>query len=306
MFARTLFILVTFLAPIPLLSQQLDCDVTINTQQLTSDAVDNLSDFVFQVKQYLNNTQWTKDDLGDNRIRCAFNIFIKGSPSAGRYSAQVFVGSQRRIWDLKTNRPTEKNSAMIRIFDDTWEFNYTRGVPLVRDEFRFDPLTSFLDFYAFLILGYDYDSYDAFSGTQNFQKAMNIFNLTRSAGSPKGWEFPGSGTYNRTRLIDELMSEKFKDVRQAVYDYHAEGLDRLSTDRDAALKNILLAVESIGKVKKRVNEQSVSIKTYFDTKYLELCELFQGYSDPAVYARLAVVDPSHQKSYEEYRQKQDQ
>jgi hypothetical protein len=285
-------------------AQELDVDVTINTQQLPSDALDNLSDFAQQVKQYLNNTRWTSEMFSPaDRIKCTLSIFFKGSPSTGRYLAQVFIGSQRKVWDLRTGRPTGNNTIMLRIFDENWEFGYTRGVQLTRNEFRFDPLTSFLDFYAYLILGFDFDSYESMGGTPHFQKALNIFNLSRSAGSGRGWEFPGSGTYNRTRLVDELASEKYKEFREAIYTYHAEGLDEISTNKNEALAKILGAIENLGKVKRRFGEQSLAIKTFFDTKYLELCEIFLDYPDETIYRRLSAIDPSHQKSYEEYQQK---
>ncbi len=298
-----LVLTILVLLPFPLFGQELDCEVTINTQTLTSDAIDNLSDFQAQVKQYLNNTRWTKDDFGNDRIKCSFSIFFQGSPGEGRYAAQVFVGSQRKIWDLKRKRPLEKGSATLRVFDGNWEFSYTRGVPLTRNDYRFDPLTSLLDFYAYVILGFDYDSYESLSGTPPFQRALNIFNLSQSAGTPKGWESTGSGSYSRTRLIDELMNAKFKDFRGAMYTYHSEGLDYMTKDSSAALAKILAAVDMVGKVKEKINQPSVAIKTFFDSKYLELCELFINYPDESVYRKFGLIDPAHQKSYEEYRQK---
>lgn len=286
-----------------LIAQELDCDVTINTQQLTSDALENLSDFAAQVKQYMNNTRWTKEDFGNDRITCTMNIFIKGSPGTGRYVAQVFIGSRRKIWDLKTNKPTEKNSATLRILDENWEFSYTRGVPLTRNEYKFDALTSFLDFYAYVILGFDYDSYESMAGTPHFQKALDIFNLSRSSGRFKGWEFPGSGTYSRTRFINEIMNADFNAFRVALYEYHSEGLDRITKDQSTALTKMFEAVNAIGNVKKRINQPSVIIKMFFDTKYLELCDIFQTYHDEKVYEKLSAIDPSHQKSYEEWREK---
>lgn len=287
----------------PAVSQELQWEVTVNTQQLPSDALDNLTDFVQQVTHYLNTARWTRDDFGTERISCTMNIFFRSSPTTGRYSAQVFVGSQRRIWDARTDRPTPNNSAMLRIFDENWEFSYTRGVPLARNEFRFDPLTSFLDFYSYVILGFDYDSYELLSGTPYYQKALDIFNLSRSFGSPKGWEFPGSGTYSRARFIDELSNERFKKLREALYVYHAEGLDRLAADRLSALSKVFSAVESIGKIRTRINQPSVAIKTFFDTKYLELCELFLDHPDNTIYQKLSAIDPTHQNAYEECHRK---
>ncbi len=302
---RTTLLALFFISAARLIAQELDCEVTINTQLLTSDALDNLSDFQAQIKTYLGNTHWTKEDFGSDRIKCTFSIFFQGSPGEGRYSAQVFIGSQRKIWDARRKRPLEKSSVLLRIFDEKWEFSYTRGLPLIRNEYRFDPLTSFLDFYAYLVLGFDYDSYESAAGTPYLQKALNVFNLSRSAGAPKGWEFPGSGSYSRTRLIDELMNARFDDFRAAMYVYHGEGLDYMTKDSSAAVAKILRAVDMIGNVKEKINRQSVAIKTFFDSKYLELCQLFLNYPDENVYRKFSLIDPTHQKYYEEYRQKRE-
>ncbi len=290
------------LASPQLFSQELDCEVTVNTQQLTSEALDNLTDFAPQIKQYINGTRWTGDDFGGDRIKCTFNIYVLGSPSEGKYVAQVFIGSQRKIWNLKTKQPIERSTATIRIFDDKWEFSYSRGVQFSRNDYRFDPLTSFINFYVYLILGFDYDSYEQSSGNTHFQKALDIFNMARSTTS-KGWEFPGSKTYSRTQFIDEIMSPRFSEFREAYYNYHSEGLDRLAKNRSKGLTNIITAVDKIGSLKKKINRPSMLLKTFFDTKYLELCDLFLEYADASVYTTFGVIDPSHQKSYQEYKQK---
>lgn len=300
---KTVIIALFFIFAASAAAQELDCEVTLTTQQLSSEDLENLSDFSQRVKQYLNQTRWTKDEFGTDRIKCTMNIFIQGSSGDKQYAAQVFIGSQRRVWDLKTKRPSEKNTAALRIFDDKWEFIYQRGDPLVRSDYRFDPLTSFIDFYANLIIGFDYDSYERSAGTPYLQKALDIYNMSRSARSAKGWEFPGQGSYTRTRFIDELMNPKFMDFRQAFYEYHAEGLDRLSTKPDTALARIGRAIEMIGNMKLRINQQSVLLKTFFDTKYLELCEVFQGSTTPDIFRKLGRIDPSHQQSYDECAKK---
>jgi hypothetical protein len=285
------------------MAQELDCEVSIDARQLSSDELENISDLGQQIKQYINSTRWTSEDFGGDRIKCAMNIFVQGATGEKQYLAQVFIGSQRRIWDLKTKKPIEKSSAIVRIFDDKWEFSYTRGIPLIRNDYRFDPLSSFLDFYSYIIIGLDYDSYGRTAGTRYLQKALDVFNLSRTAGTSKGWEFPGQGTFSRTRFIDDLMNSKFGDFREAFFRYHADGLDRLSTKPDTALARIVRAVMMIGNLKTKVNQQSVLIKTFFDTKYLELCELFLDFKDPDIYRKFSLIDPSHQKSYEEYQQK---
>ena len=80
-----------------------------------------------------------------------------------------------------------RNSGVIRILDDKWEFDYVRSQSLIHDEFRFDALLSFIDFYAYVVLGFDFDSYKAFDGTLYFEKAVDIVNKSRGAASGTGW-----------------------------------------------------------------------------------------------------------------------
>ena len=280
-------------------SQQVDCDVTINTDALTtSEAKDNLSDFVQQIKNYVNNYRWTQEETGDERIKCAINISFHGSQGDNHYMAQAFIGSQRAIF--KTGRTT----AVVRLMDDKWEFNYIRNQSLTHMDTRYDPLLSFLDFYIYLILGYDADTYQTNGGTPYFQKAFDIINIARGSGSDtKGWEPSAQGLYSRTQLIDELLNPKFQDFRKAVHIYHYRGLDSLYTNTPRPLKRVYLALDKIAKLREKINQTALVIRTFFDTKYLEIAETFLKSADPYIYSRLGKLDPEHQKSYDEYADK---
>jgi hypothetical protein len=293
------YILLAFLAalllPIAAISQEIDCDVTINTEQLPNEARENLTNFVTQIKQYINSRRWTKDGLDGEKIRCTMNIHFLGSSRENHYTVQAFIGSQRPIFK------SERSTAVVRILDDKWEFDFNRFQSLIQDDNRFDPLLSFIDFYAYLILGYDFDTYNPTDGTQFFQKAMDIVNRARSSG--RGWDYGTKSTYSRAQIIDELMNPKFRDFREAVYEYHYNGLDVLHKDGAKARTTILAALEKIGKLQKRINQPTLILRSFFDTKYLEIAEVFQQHDDRSVYDLLTAIDPAHQKTYDEYRTK---
>ena len=107
---------------------------------------------------------------------------------------------------------------MLRLFDDSWEFTYVKNQPLLHDETRFDALTSFLNFYMYLVLGYDFDSYSPpLSGTPYFQRAITI--CGQAQGSPKGWERTDPPTYSKYSFIEELNYleySEFGDQKQSI------------------------------------------------------------------------------------------
>ena len=279
-----------------LLSQELRCDVTINVEQVPSASRDYLRNFESDVEKYMNNYRWTNEDLGGEEIQCSMNIFFK-SASENRYTAQVFIGSRRPVY--KGVDKTDKETVLLRVLDGNWEFDYVPNKPLYHDEFQFDPLADFLDYYAYLIIGFDFDTYTELSGSPYFQKALNICN--QAAGTPfaKDWT-QQSITYSRFSMVDELTNLKYQPFRLAFYKYHFEGIDLLATEPTQGLRTMLSAIETIGEIKQKQNPNSVIIKTFFDTKYQEIADSFLRYPDRAVYRRLSAADQNHQSTYMEY------
>jgi Domain of unknown function (DUF4835) len=267
---------------------QIDCQVTVNTDKINTVAPDQLRSFGSDIQNYINTNKWTKEDLGDYKIKCTISIFFVGVPGDNTYSAQMFIGSERPIY--VGDKPSEKSTAVLRLFDDQWQFTYIKSQPLYRDESRFDPLTSFIDFYMNLVVGYDFDSYDAMTGTPYFQKALTICNL--APGSAVGWGL-NTSQYNRMAFVQELLNSKYFPFRQGMYTYYFKGLDLLATKPDDARKNIIGFVQQTGDLKRDVNPRSLIIKAFFDTNYLELADIFKNYQDNSVIQLLCNVDPAH-------------
>jgi hypothetical protein len=276
-------------------SQELECDVTVNLEKLPSAARDYLVDVKSDIERYMNSTRFTDEDLSGERIRVSMNIFFESMTGENRYLARVFVGSVRPVYvgDNKSGRTTP----VVRVLDERWEFGYVPNQPMVHDPFRFDPLTSFLDFYAFLVIGFDLETYLELSGSRSFQKAFNIANQAASAGS-RDWQ--QSQTYSRFNIIDEIMNNKFQPFRLAFFSYHFEGTDLLGTQNMVGLNNMLAAIEAISDLRQKQDPRSVLIRAFFEAKYQEIAEMFLQYPDRTVYNRLSAADPAHQSTYQEY------
>lgn len=276
---------------------QIECQVTVNMEQLPGNLVsDQLQNFKSDIENYINNNRWTNDDLGGEKIKCSLTIFFTTGPGDNSYTAQMFLGSQRPVFVGK--RPSTKNTAMLRMFDDQWSFTYVKNQPLIKNETQFDDLTDFLDFYMNIVVGFDYDSYDPLSGTPFFQKALTFCN--QAPGSAKGWTISTSG-YSKKGLVEELLSAQYNSFREGLYRYHVKGIDLLATKPDDGYRNIIAFLQKTGETKKATNQRSLLMKAFFDTKYLELAEIFRNYQDKSVYQLLITVDPAHQTSYDEAR-----
>lgn len=277
-------------------AQQIEATVTVNYEPIPSTNKDLLRNFKADIEDYLNGYRWNDQGNATDKIKCNFDIYIQSVVGENRYSAQLFVGSRRRVYR------SDKSSAVIRIFDESWEFTYLRNVPITHSSYSFNDLTSVLDFYVYVILGYDYDTYEKLAGTPYLQHAADVANLGRSSGQ-SGWS-PSKSGYSKIQFIDELNDAKFFPVRVASYIYHFEGLDSLGVNVDRGRENILRALNLIAKTRSSVDPRNVVIKSFFDTKYMEIADIFLTYPDPAIFIKLSIIDPNHQKTYDEYRAKQ--
>ncbi|CUS86149.1 protein of unknown function (DUF4835) [Candidatus Kryptobacter tengchongensis] len=275
------------------LAQEIECKVTVNFEQLPPQNKSDLSDFAEKIQRYINTYKWTDVDLGGEKIQCTLNIFFT-SASGNNYQAQIFIGSQRKIYD------SDKSTALLRILDDKVDFYYDKNAPMYHDEFRFDPLLSLIDFYMYIVIGYDFDTYEPLGGTEFFEKAFRICTNAQSSRYSRGWQKVTSG-FSRFNLIDELLDSKYSNFRKAMYDYHYNGLDLLQKKTDEALATIDSVIDVIIKIKKDVNPTSTLVKLFFDAKYMELAEIFKlSKNKEAIYKKLILADPSHQSTYLEY------
>jgi hypothetical protein len=281
-------------------AQELNCVVTVSTENVPSGQRDYLRDFKADVEKYLNNNKWTDEDLGGEKIDCSMSIFFLAAVGENRYTAQVVVGSQRPVY--VGNDKSGKNSQVLRIADDKWEFGYVPNQQMIKDEFRFDPLTDLLDFYAYLIIGLDLETYNELSGSRYLQKALSICNQANATSYGKDWQ-SSAGTYSKFGLIDELMNMKYQQFRLAFYSYHFEGIDLLDTEQQKGLDNILKALESIAELRQKQNPRSILVRTFFDSKYHEIADVFLTWPDRGVYDRLITADPAHQGTYDGYRRR---
>jgi len=277
-------------------AQQVQCTINVNYEAVSTTHKDLLGSLRDELSEYINNSSWG-DDQFEEPISCEMSVFVQNAIGENRYSAQVVIVSQRQILG------SDRSSPVVRIKDESWEFNYIRNRPISHNLSSFDEVASFLDYYVYIILGYDYDTYEDLGGSKWFAKAADVANLGRSSGQ-KGWQNT-TGSYSRTQLIDEILNPKFTPARSAIYTYHFAGLDSLNINRTTACKRMLSALEAVGLVRRVSDPRSLAIKAFFEAKYLEIADKLLKCPGPSAYPKLIAIDPSHQTTYEEYQSKRE-
>jgi hypothetical protein len=279
----------------PSVGQELACRVQIDRSQLSGSEFSFLDDLERRVEEYMNTQNWTEDRfLPFEQVACSMQIVVLEAVSLSEFRARLIVTARRPIHD------TAQSTIVVRLNDPEWQFEYGRGTSLTHDLNQYDPLTSVLDFYAYVILGYDYDTFSELGGTPHLETARRIADEAKGSGDP-GWSTVSTDR-NRRQLIDELLAQRHQPLRRAYYRYHLQGLDRFVKDPEAARKSVFDVVETLRELSRNVSN-SYPLDIFFSTKYQELTAIFaDGDLSNRAYNLLTQIDPSHSSEYEELAQ----
>jgi hypothetical protein len=287
------FSLYLLLFPLQTFSQELEVDVTVDRSQINNTsltAIDNLSE---QIETYINEHNWIDASFSPReQIDADIQITLLSADDNFNFNAQVVFRSRRPIY----NSP--RQTSLFFYNDEHLSFNYTPNRSLIHDKLQYDPLTSFLDFYVYIILGYDFDSFEDLGGTPLFTEAQKIVSQAQSI-STSGWERSGPNRRNRALLVENLMSPAYQALRSAIYQYHRRGLDQFVDNPEQARQEVLQALHKIQEAKENTSV-NLLFDTFFNTKYREIASIFED-ALPEVkeeaFNILSEVDQSHLSEY---------
>ncbi len=262
-------LLFTFSLWLPVVSwaQDLNCDVIINADQIQTSDRRVFQDMEITIENFMNGRDWTPDEFTvEERIKCSLSITLIDMPTIGSFKATVQIRSSRPIYN------TNYESIILNFADRDWAFTYVESMPLDFNQNSYTSnLTSMLAFYAYIILGLDYDSFGDLAGDAYFQIAQVIVNNAAQSGFP-GWSALES-TRSRFALIDDITNQQMQALRKGIYKYHRLGLDLFEKDPETTRSNIIEVLESIRVIKSRY-PASIFVISFFDAKTDELVNIF--------------------------------
>ena len=288
-------ILLTILFVPYLKSQEIKATVNINVEQLSLDQRQNVSSMESDLTRYINSQSFSDTKWEGEPIPIDINIVLKGG-SRNRYSARILIGS-RRLLDGPGKEPGQ--SVVLKIIDDRWQFYYGMGANLTFNPLRFDEFTSLIDFYMFLIMGYDLDTYKEIDGSPMFEKAKQILSLGSSAGADGYQTYSQPGELTRYNLVTDLTDMRYYDLRRLFLTYYV-GLDQMEFDKDKATVLIENVINDMAKFKKeKMVGASALLQIFFDTKAQEISSIFKNYPNKAVFESLKYLDPGNSMLYDD-------
>jgi hypothetical protein len=278
-----------------LIAQELNFTVIINSDRARTMETNVFQDMKVNFEQFLNGRSWTNDKFNQSeRVKGNMLLTIGDMTQAGSYNATVQIQAVRPVFG------TNYETMVLNFIDRNWSFEYIASQPLEFNRFSFlNNISSLLSFYAYIALGFDYDSFSLKGGDPYFEIANTIVNNAQSSLRP-GWTPSNNDRRNRHALItDVYTSSVMAPIRESIYLYHRKGLDLLISNPEEAYKNIVTALKLIADAN-QVQPNSILTVAFIDAKSEELSKILKRAPTEIrteAVALLLKIDPTNAKRY---------
>jgi hypothetical protein len=249
-------------------AQQLNCTIQINSDKLASTNNQLFKNLKTSISDFVNKTDWTGEEYKQNeKIECSM-VIILNSYDSNQFSASIQVQSTRPIFNSTYASP------VFNFNDNDFSFRYVEFENLQFNPSTFDSnLVSVLAYYSYMILGFDADTYSLLGGNKNYEVAQQIMTVAQQGGY-KGWS-QTDGNQNRFNLVTDVLSGTYDAYREALYQYHREGLDNMSKDVKGSKDKVIAAINTLSKIY-QVRPNAFLTRVFFDAKVDEIVSILSG------------------------------
>ena len=263
---KILLLLALTLLPSVIMAEELNCTVEVNAEQVEGSNKEVFKTLQSAITDYMNTTKWSNTQFSPNeKIECKLFFTIK------KYENEVMSGDLQ----IQSSRPVYNSSyttTLINFKDSKIEFPYRENDPLIHSENTMENnLTAILDFYAYLILAIDFDSFSRKGGEPFYEKADAIVQMAQSAGE-SGWK-AFEDNKNRAAVLSAFTQPSTAAIRELLYNYHRGGLDEMSTSPDKGRAKITESLQALKQIYDAA-PMSVALSMFRDAKLDELVNIY--------------------------------
>jgi len=253
-------------------AQELNCIVTVNSDQVSQTNQQIFRTLERSLTDFVNQTQWTNRLYKEHeRLNCRMFITVTRYDS-GRFEANIQLQSSRPVFNTTYETP------VFNYKDDQFYFEYIEFQPLVFNENVFSSnLVGVISYYAYIMLGLDADTFQLEGGTEFYEKAQGIVTQAQGA-NLAGWGQTASDNRTRFQLVNDLLSNTYREYRIALYNYHRKGLDILG-DNNSTGKQIIAGSLRLFETLNQRRPNAFLLQTFFDAKAEEIQNIFSDGPD---------------------------
>lgn len=277
-------------------AQEFLCEVQVQHKQIQGVDPSVFESMQKAIFDFMNNRKWSDYNFKiEERIECTMVFTITQATQGGdEFSGSLNVVLQRPVYG------TDYKSVILNLVDNDLHFKYTPFQLMeYSDNTYTNNLTQTLAFYAYMMLGFDFDTFAPEGGTQFFEKANAVVSVSQNS-DYTGWQV-FEGPKNRAQLVDNVLNSSYKSLRQMMYDYHRKGLDVMSDNVDKGRQVITESLDNLKSVyEKRPNLYYLQV--ILEAKRQEIIGIYSEATPAEKVAMVNImkeVDPPYSSRYEQ-------
>lgn len=281
-------------------AQELNCTVEVNAQKIEGGSKSVFQTLQEAMSEYMNETRFSNATFSNNeKIDCRLYLTVS-EYTDDRITGDLQVQLSRPVYN------STYTSTLFNFKDNRISFEYREGEPIIFNATTIDNnLTAILNYYAYLFLALDFDSFSPMGGDPYYERAATIVQAAQSLGEI-GWK-AFEDPKNRNGVLTSFTSPSTSSYRQMLYDYHRKGLDEMVTSPDkgrASITSSLSAIENVYKA----DPMSAALSIFRDSKLDELVNIYSKAPQTErdlVYKLLQPIYPSENERLDKIRKGDD-
>lgn len=265
-----LFLAVAFCGWESAVAQEMKCNVQINSQKIQGTNRNVFTTMQTALYEFVNSTQWTNYVFSENeRIEGSLIITLNEQLGSDEYKGTLNLQLRRPVFG------TSYHSPLLNFLDNNIHFRYIENERLEFSESaHLSNLTSIVAFYVYIILGYDADTFAPLAGTEFFELAERIVSNAQSA-PERGWKAYEGNKKNRYWIVQNMLSDKYRPLRRAMYTIHRRGFDVMVDKLAEGRAQVLQGLVEVQKVyRAKPDPDMLALQLFLDTKRDEMISLF--------------------------------
>ena len=257
--------------------QFIEVNIDLDMRRLSESDRQLLSVLEEDIEQYYLNTQFSPE-VTDFKMSMDFRLIFESVSQGG---SQTMINAQAII----TNKKDQY------FYARGLQFPYSKGQKIIYTPL-FDPLASFLDYYACMFIATELDTWNYLGGNSFFNRAIELSDIGKDSDWAEGWEdrwkkvrkiknnqHLRSMRYNFFRAMDEIRDEK--------------------VDVDLVKTAMNTFYEDLKEIDKKLGSNKETLK-FLDAYHQHVAELFSALKIIGGLELLRIYDQDNKKVYESY------
>jgi len=293
---KLVLILAFFFFSLSLIAQELECQVSISSQQIPGTDKRVFESLQTALYEFINNRKWTNYTFrSEEKIECTMLITVTERVGADEFKGTINLVLRRPVLN------SAYNSVLLNTIDKDFQFRYVEFQPLDFSDNSFTSnLTSVVAYYAYIYLGLYFDSFSQNGGTDLFNKAQDIVNAAQNA-TETGWKGFESQK-NRYWLVQNYLNPSNSAIRDFYYKFHRLGLDVMYEKLDAGRSAITESLDDL-KTMYDAKPDLYALQLILDAKRDEFINIYSDQRVPPmektnVVNLLKEIDPANGSKYQ--------